>query len=85
MDFPTRITDRIDQRSSLLDIFLTSNPDICNIAHESPLGKSDHIVVSVNLTLNCPTAQESPIHRTLFSYDSGDWDNFRDLLRDAED
>lgn len=83
IDFPTRFPDREDQSPSLLDLFLTSNPDICKASGEAPLGNSDHGVVSVLASLNCKASQESPFHRTLFSYERGDWDSFRDFLRDV--
>ena len=82
VDFPTRFPDRDDHRPSLLDLFLTSNPNICNISCLSPLGNSDHAVVNVDISLSSKAAQESPVHRTLYSYHQGDWDSFRDFLRD---
>ena len=82
VNFPTRIPDRVDHRPSLLDLFLTSNPDICSISGSAPLGKSDHVVVSVDVSLNSRSIQEPPVHRTRYSYHAGDWDSFRDFLRD---
>ena len=83
VDFVTRIPDRDDHSPSLLDLFLTSNPTICQTSSSSALGKSDHVVVNILVNLNTKAAQESPFHRTLYSYDRGDWDSFRDFLRDA--
>ena len=45
VDFPTCIPDHDDHQPYLLDLFLCSNPDSCTVA----LGKSDHMVVSVNV------------------------------------
>ena len=83
VDFITRIPDRDDHSPSLLDLFLTSNPTICQTSSSSALGKSDHVVVNIQISLNTKAAQESPFHRTLYSYDRGDWDSFRDFLRDV--
>lgn len=45
---PTRF--RINQRPSLLDlIFVNNDEPVCNIHHLSPLGKSDHAVLQVDL------------------------------------
>ena len=82
VDFPTCFPDCDDHRPSLLNLFLSSNPIICNISCLSPLGNSDHAVVNVDISLSSKTAQESPVHRMLYSYHQGDWDSFRDFLRD---
>ena len=83
VDFPTRFPDRDDQSPSLLDLFLSSNPAICKTSPLSPLGNSDHGIVCLDIALCTKSAQESPFHRTLFSYERGDWDSFRDFIRDA--
>ena len=83
VDFPTRFPDRDDQSPSLLDLFLSSNPDICMTSPRSSLGNSDHCIVWLDIALCSKSAQESPFHRTLFSYEKGDWDSFRDFIRDA--
>ena len=49
VDFPTRIPDRDDQQPYLLDILLCSNPESCTVASHSPLGKSDHMVLSADV------------------------------------
>ena len=72
VDFPTPTPDRSDQSPSLLDLFFTSNPDICKVSFDAPLGGSNHVVVSAKVSLICQAAHESPIHRTLFSYEQGD-------------
>ena len=82
VDFPTRYARRDDQNPSLLDLFLSSNPNICKVSGSSPLGKSDHAVVDVEINLNISAANDSPYHRTLYSFHRGDWDSFRDFLRD---
>ena len=44
----TRIPDRSGDKANTLDLFLTSNPDIyCNPILDSPLGNSDHCLVTL--------------------------------------
>ncbi|KAJ3644167.1 hypothetical protein Zmor_026839 [Zophobas morio] len=48
---PTRY--RKNQCPSVLDLVLTSNPDlIANLEYSSPIGKSDHVIILVNLQIN---------------------------------
>jgi len=82
VDFPTRFPDRRNHSPSLLDLFLTSNSSICSTTSSSPLGNSDHVVVNIDISLSSKAALDSPIHRTLYSYHRGDWDSFRDFIRD---
>ena len=58
VDFPTRFPDRDDQTPSLLDLFLSSNPNVCNASVLSRLGNSDHAVVNVDISLSSKAAQE---------------------------
>jgi hypothetical protein len=82
IDFPTRFPDRADQSPSLLDLFLTSESCICKTSSGSILGKSDHAVVNVDISFGLNTSHDPPIHKTFFSFHCGQWDDFRDLLRD---
>ena len=72
VDFPTRIPDRDDHQPYLLDIFLVSHP---------PLGKSEHMVVSVDVKFVVKSTNEHPYHCTVYSYSKADWDGLRDHLR----
>ena len=51
IDFPTRIPDSDDNQPYLPDQYLSSNPESCTIASHPPLGKSDHMVVSVDVNV----------------------------------
>ena len=82
VDFITHIPDNDRHRPSTLDLFLSSNPEVCKVYSSAPLGNSDHVVVSVDISLSSPSARESPKHRTLYSYEQGDWESFRDFIRD---
>lgn len=81
--FPTRYPDHDNHAPSLLDLCLVSDPSICTASSEAPLGNSDHVVISVSVSLNSAPLAESPTHRTSYKYEQGDWNSFRDLLRDA--
>ena len=83
VNFPTRIPDNLDHNAHLLDLFLTSNPEICHAECLPSLGRSDHVVVHVSINLNVSSQSDAPIHRKTFSYGKADWDGFRDFLRDA--
>ena len=83
VDFITRIPDRRDQLPATLDLFLSSDPSICNFSSSSPLGSSDHVLISIKVSLNSACVKDPPIHRTLFSYENCGWDAFRDFLRDV--
>ena len=83
VDFITRIPDRDSDSPSTLDLFLSSHPDICKVSSSPPLGTSDHVVITAEVSLNSPSSRKSPIHRTLYSFERGDWDSFRNFLQDV--
>ena len=78
---PTRIPDRDSDGSYLLDLFLTSHPDFFQHSVESPLGTSDHCVVSLS-TCFTSSRHEGPYHRTVLRYRDADWDGFRSFIAD---
>ncbi|MPC74323.1 hypothetical protein E2C01_068680 [Portunus trituberculatus] len=49
---PTRIPDRLGDTPNILDLFLTSNPSAYAVTLSSPLGSSDHNLISVS----CPSS-----------------------------
>ena len=49
VDFPTRIPDCNSHIPARLDLFLSSNANICSTMAFPPLGNSDHAVVSVSM------------------------------------
>ena len=83
VDFPTRIPDCDTHNPALLDLFLTSNPDVCSADAFAPLGNSDNVVVSVSIDYVIGSDRDAPFHRTAFDYTKADWDGFRDHLRDV--
>ena len=65
---PTRIPDRDDHQPYLLDLFLCSNPDSCTVASHPPLGKSDHILVCVDVKFVAKSTNGHLYHCTDYSY-----------------
>ena len=57
---PTRVPDRHGDRANILDLLLTSNPNFYSYSVESPLGSSDHCLISVS----CSFAQPPPLPHT---------------------
>ncbi|XP_050715769.1 uncharacterized protein LOC126998326 [Eriocheir sinensis] len=53
----TSIPDRLGDRPNILDLFLTSNPSTYSVKLFSPLGFSDHNLISVS----CPIAPVHPL------------------------
>jgi len=76
---PTRVPDRTTDKGYLLDLFLTTNPDSYHHTVSSPLGTSDHCVVSV-ASSTLFSRQSAPFHRTVYNYSKADWCGFRTFL-----
>ena len=48
-----------------------------------PLGKSDHVVVSVFIDFPSTLQRDAPFHRIAYGYSRADWDGLHDHLRDV--
>ena len=81
--FPTSISDAPNQFSSLIDLFLTSIPELCTPTQLPPLGSSDHCVVCVSIDMPLKSSTEVPFHRPIFRYAQADWDSFRSYIADG--
>ena len=83
VNFPTRIPDCDSYSPALLDIFISSDASIwCTMAFP-PLGKSDHVAVSVSTDFSTTSKQDAPFHRIAYDYCRADWDGLLDHLRDV--
>ena len=49
----------------------------------SPLGNSDHVVVSNSIDFPSNSRQDAPFHCIAYDYPCADWAGFRDHLRDV--
>ena len=83
VDFPTRIPDCDSHSPALLDFFLSSDASICSTMAFSPLGNSDHVVVSVSIDFLTNSQQDAPFHHIAYDYSCADWDGLCDHLRDV--
>ena len=83
INFPTRIPDRDSRSPALLDLFFSSDASICSTMAFSPLGNSDHVVISVSIDFPINSKQDTLFHRVAYDYSSADWDGLCDHLRDV--
>ena len=83
IDSPTHIPDVVGQYPNLLDLYLTTCPDVCSSYVSSPLGRSDHCMVTVAIDVQCKQSSDVPFHRTVYRYSKADWDGFRSYIADA--
>ena len=83
VNFPTRIFDCDSHSPTLLDLFISSDANICSTMAFPPLGNSDHVVVSVSIDFPTNSQQDAPFHRIAYDYSRADWDGLRDHLRDV--
>ena len=49
----------------------------------TPLGNSDHVVISVFIEFPINSKQDTPFHRVAYDYSRADWDGLCDHLRDV--
>ena len=79
VDFP----DYDSHSPALLDLLISSDASICSTMAFSPLGNSDHVVVSVSINFPTNSQQDAPFHRIANDYSRADWDGPRNHLRDV--
>ena len=83
VNFPTRIPDCDSHSPALLDLFLSSNANICSTMAFPLLENSDHVVVSVSIDFPTNSQQDAPFHRIGRDYSRADWDGLCDHLRNV--
>ena len=81
--FPMQIPDCDSHSPALLDLFLSSDASICSTMAFSPLGNSDHVVVTVSIDFPSNSQRDAPVHHIAYGYSQGDWDGLCDHLRDV--
>ncbi|MPC27464.1 hypothetical protein E2C01_020634 [Portunus trituberculatus] len=67
---PTRIPDRPGDTHNILDLFLASNPSVYVVTLSSPLGSSDHNLISVSCPISPIPPQDPPKRRCLWRFAS---------------
>ncbi|KAK8380763.1 hypothetical protein O3P69_008003 [Scylla paramamosain] len=70
---PTHIPDRLEDTPNILDLFLTSNPSAYAVTLSSPLGSSDHNIISVSCPIAPVPPQDPPKQRCLLRFASASW------------
>ena len=63
VNFPMPIPDWDAHSPALLDLFLSSDTSICSTMAFTPLGNSDHNLVSVSIDFQWYPQQDAPLHR----------------------
>ena len=81
--FPSWVPDCDSHSSALLDLFLSSDPSIYSTMAFTPLGNSDHVVVSVSIDFQSNLKQDAPFHGIAYYYSHADWGDLHDHLRDV--
>ena len=75
-NFPNEISDCDSHSPALLDLFLSSEANVCSTVAFPPLGNSDHIVVSVSIDFPSYSQWDAPFHCIAYDYSHADWDCF---------
>ena len=83
VNFPTRIPDCDSHSPALLNLFLSSDANICSTMAFPLLGNSDYVVVSVSIDFPTNSQQDAPFHCIGHDYSRADWDSLHDHLRDV--
>ena len=83
VNFPTRIPDCDSHSPALLDLFISSDASICSTMAFSPLGNSDHVVVSICIGFPSYSQQDVTFHRIAYDYFWANWHGLSDYLRDV--
>ena len=77
----TQMVHQPTRGSNTLDLFLTTYEDIVNRTETlPPLGKADHDIVFVEVTIRPLWSKKPP--RKIFNYKKSNWDNMRKDLED---
>ena len=83
VNFPARIPGCESYSSAVLEFFLFFEASICFTMVVSPLGNSDHLVVSVSINFLSSSKRDALFHCIAYDYFCADWGSFHDHLRDV--
>ena len=65
------------QTLNILDLFLISNPSAYAVTLSSPLGSSDHNLISVSCPISPIPPQDPPKRRCLWRFTFASWEDMR--------
>ena len=77
VQFPTHIPDHFGDTPNILDIFLTSNPSAFSVKLSSPLGSSDHNLISISCSITPVLPQDPPKWRCFRHFNLAKWEELR--------
>ena len=83
VNFPTQIPDCDSHSPPLLDLFISSDASVCSRMAFSPLGNSDHAIVSASIDFLSNSRWDAPFHHIAYDYYRADWDGLCNHLRDV--
>ena len=83
VNFPTQIPDCDSHSPPLLDLFISSDASVCSRMAFSPLGNSDHAIVSASIDFPSNSRWDAPFHHIAYDYYRADWDGLCNHLRDV--
>lgn len=66
-----------------LDLVITFSPISCRGLQYSPLGNSNHVLVSIDISFELSIKDGPLIHKSSFSFQHTGLNSFRDVLRDT--
>ena len=68
---------------ALLDLFISSDANICSTMAFCPLGNPDHVVASVSIGFSSNWQWDAPFHHIAYYYSRADWDGLHGYLTDV--
>ena len=78
VNFTTWTFDGDFRSHALQDLLLSSDASIYSTVAFSPLGNSDHVIVSVSIGFPLSTKGDTAFHSATFEYPHADWNGLRD-------
>ena len=77
MQHPTRIPDSLGDTPNIFYLFLSSNPSAYAVTLSSPMGSSDHNLISVFCPISPIPPQDPPKRRCIWRFASHSWGDLR--------
>ena len=80
---PIWISDCYSHSPALLDLFISSDANICSTIAFPPLRNFDHVVFSVTIDFPSYSQLDASFQGIAYDYSCADWDGLQDHLRDV--
>ena len=72
VNFPTRIRDCNSHSPTFLNLFLSTDPNVCSTMVFPPLENSDHVVVPVSIDFPSNSQRDVTFYRIAYEYSRAD-------------